>query len=1300
MKILKILGITVLSILVLLYLAFLFVLPNVVKLNDFKPMVQQIAKEQANLNVDFDNAKIIVTPLLSVGAKVDNLKVTFADNSELFNADTIQGRIALPSLFLLTVKVSNAEVINPIINLDIVDGKSIKLIDELAVVVDKNEQQIVQKNQEAVKPAFDVMSIIKIKVPKVKIENYEVKLSDLKSTNFLKLRGDELLLGYFNGKTAYLKTNAELFVNDTKNINANIDIDTMIPPATELDKEDDKAQSVEMPFINPVAMYMQYDVKADIDSKLKIRNGKYSKKIVSKGYFNIDNLTLKLADFVLPKSSIHATTRGTNVNLETDLYIAKQDKINLIGNLNYGKRPFVDMTFKTTEIPVDNVLSLTKSALNAFSVPHELAPLKANGTFKADTYIKSNFKKLNSTGNITIKDCSIKNTKNNLQLVKANSIISLENNMLEFIDTIIEVAQTSFKLGGTIDAKSNADISLSMQKLPVEKVFTTFLPDEINKVYAVNSGDINLNADIKGELKKAIGNVSLSVDNLSLLDKVNKINYSNGKLTADFVSDFKKFTGDVNNNNFKLSMNGATIGVDKLNINIAEKDVVIAPSQIKINSASVLNLQGNIKNYIKNPDFNFALNGDIATSDLKQLLGKDLAIFIDQKGKIPVDVAFVGDKEKQTLTAKIEADGNNYITPINIKNVLNKNTLMQAVVDFKGDRLKIKDTGLFIKTVTQDEKNPEKTTVKLTDIINVDGTITKLNTANPHINLIKVKVPEDINATIFAFPASNLSAKGNVYLYSDLATPKFRGDFKVWDFSIPELFLSIDKIVADFEGKDLDINVVNVLANGSDYNVSLKADLSPSKNFVIKNVNVISKLTDVDKLMKIVEASMKYMPQSAPSTTSNASTSTASADIPVVVKDGSIDIKHIKTGAINLYDTTGKLSLANNVLYVNNLITSAFQGKVTGDVSVNLINSLIKANVKGKGLDVEDTLLSAAAMKDTLSGTMDFNADISLQGATYEEQMASLLGEVTFSMKDGDLGPFGKLENLIMAENIRENAFFQSTIGSILHSLLSFDTAHYNTLTGKVTFKDGVVDIPQINSAGDIMATHIFGKFDLLKNTIDIKLRGRLGSQVSESMGVLSYLNPIKLLKATPGMSLVLGKMFFLFTEAVTQADMDMIPALGKDIDDVNSTKFQVVLRGDVAKPLTLVKSFKWMALQSDIDKASSQVNALPADTLPDLSSFGIDINNLNSEEVKTQVKEQAKKQVQQALDNAVSEETKQSIQEAKQTVEKAKESVNKLKDIFKSDKTKQEELKQQALSKLQSKLNEVLTVPQEETQE
>ena len=104
---------------------------------------------------------------------------------------------------------------------------------------------------------------------------------------------------------------------------------------------------------------------------------------------------------------------------------------------------------------------------------------------------------------------------------------------------------------------------------------------------------------------------------------------------------------------------------------------------------------------------------------------------------------------------------------------------------------------------------------------------------------------------------------------------------------------------------------------------------------------------------------------------------------------------------------------------------------------------------------------------------------------------------------------------------------------------------------------------------------------------------------------------------------------------------------------------------------------------------------------MPDLSSLGIDITNLNSEELKTQVKEQAKKQVQQTLDSAISEDTKKSIEEAKQNVEKAKESVNKLKDLFKGDEATKEDLKQRALSGLKNRLNQALTVePVEETQE
>ena len=92
-KFLKITGITLGSLLEVLYLSFLFILPNAVDLNKFKPELQKIAKEQANLNLDFDNAKISVTPLLSAGLKADNFKITLPDDSELLKADSFTGRI-------------------------------------------------------------------------------------------------------------------------------------------------------------------------------------------------------------------------------------------------------------------------------------------------------------------------------------------------------------------------------------------------------------------------------------------------------------------------------------------------------------------------------------------------------------------------------------------------------------------------------------------------------------------------------------------------------------------------------------------------------------------------------------------------------------------------------------------------------------------------------------------------------------------------------------------------------------------------------------------------------------------------------------------------------------------------------------------------------------------------------------------------------------------------------------------------------------------------------------------------------
>ncbi len=1270
-KFFKVLGVSIVSIVVLLYLSFLFILPNAVDLNKFKPEIQKIVKEQANLNIDFDNPKISVTPLLSAGITANNISLNLPDDSNLLKADSFTGRISLPHLLFLTVKVSKAEIINPILNIDIVDGKAFKAVQAYEVILNNKEEKIEENLQTTQKPIIDP-ALIKVQIPAFKLINYCAKINDLKTSDTLKLNGNELVLGYRNGESILLKTNAELFINETKNINANIDIDTIIPKQSKLDEEDDKAQRVEIPFINPVAMYKAYDLKANIDSKIKIRNK--NKQIISNGYFNIDNFTINLAGLKLPESKIHFTSKGTKVNLDTDLYITNEEKISVLGMLNYGAKPATDIKITSNEIHINNVIDLIKATLDSLHIKHELNPIIGEGIFTADTYIKTDFKKLNSNGNIKIKNCIIRNKDKNLQLAKINSIISLDNSILKFIDTSLEIAETIFKIDGSINEKSYADISILMEQMPLAKVFSMFLPAEINNTYNVNSGNINLIANIKGELKNANGNIKLSLKNLSLTDKINKIDYLNNLLVADFTSDFKTFTGNINNSDFKLKINGASIDCEKFSLNIGEKDLKINPSIIKINNSTDINLDGEIKDYIKNPIFNFNVNGNVRTKDLKQFLGSDMAIFIKEKGIIPININLNGDKKKQTLTASLEANANNYITPIDIKNVLDKNTIFKTVIDFKGDRLKIKDTGFFIKTIEQDSENPEKTITKYEEIVDIDGTITKLNTQNPNINLIKIKIPNSLNMTVCAFPSSQLTSDGHLLIFGDLLAPRIRGELNVWNLSIPELMITMDKAIAKFESKNLDINIKNLIANGSDYNILMNADLNPSKYFTIKNLNLISNLTDADKLIEVSNAAIKYMPASA---SGNNTQNIKQAVIPVIIKDGNIDIKEIKTGNIILNETTGKISFDKNILYINNLITSGFKGKIRGDVSTNLITNEIKAILKGNDLDVEKTLLDAASMKDTLTGKMDFNTDISLKGITYKEQMKTLKGTLNFTMKDGTLGPFGKIENLIMAENIRETAFFQSTIGTVINSLLSFDTSHYNTLKGELRFNNGIAEINPITSTGDVMGTYIFGDFDLLKNTIDIKLRGRLGSQVSDSMGPLSMLNPVNLVKATPGMSIVLGKMFALFCEEVTEDEITQIPNLGKDISETNSTKFQVVVRGDVAKPLTLIKSFKWLALQSEIENAKSYLNTIPQNTLP------VDLTNIDKEEIKTQVKEQTKQAIKDTLDQSVSEETKESIK-------KTKETANKLKSLFGNKEETKQILKEKTENTKQNLLNQL----------
>ena len=48
------------GIVILAYVSFLFILPNALNIDDFKPEITKLVKEQTKLTLDFKNAKIII----------------------------------------------------------------------------------------------------------------------------------------------------------------------------------------------------------------------------------------------------------------------------------------------------------------------------------------------------------------------------------------------------------------------------------------------------------------------------------------------------------------------------------------------------------------------------------------------------------------------------------------------------------------------------------------------------------------------------------------------------------------------------------------------------------------------------------------------------------------------------------------------------------------------------------------------------------------------------------------------------------------------------------------------------------------------------------------------------------------------------------------------------------------------------------------------------------------------------------------------------------------------------------------
>ncbi len=294
------------------------------------------------------------------------------------------------------------------------------------------------------------------------------------------------------------------------------------------------------------------------------------------------------------------------------------------------------------------------------------------------------------------------------------------------------------------------------------------------------------------------------------------------------------------------------------------------------------------------------------------------------------------------------------------------------------------------------------------------------------------------------------------------------------------------------------------------------------------------------------------------------------------VLKGNATVQSLKSGGITAENIATEFLLKNySVFYLNNLTADAFDGKVTGNISYGISDGKIGVNMKGSGMSAVKAAEGAAGIKNALSGTLGFDANIATRGVSDVDIMKNLTGKAVFDVSNGKFMNVGRFDNLLYAENILGNAILKAAVTSVTNLPIIQNTAEFKTINGEMTFNNGWAEIASIKTSGPSMAYYVTGRYNLLNGTTNVIILGRLDEKVVAVLGPLGELSVEKLTSYIPKFGTLTGMLINSMTSDPAKEKTENIPALSSGSD--NYKDFKVEFNGGIDSTSS-VKSFKWLS--------------------------------------------------------------------------------------------------------------------------
>lgn len=1132
------------AVIYLLFLIVPFFLTGI--LNSYNDDISKIVEDASGFKLKLEKLQVVTTPKLTAGIKAGHIDIMLPTGESILSADDAQGKISLLPLIVKRIEIDMIGADN--IKADLKVQKDGKFLLE-NYIPEPEEQKEVKEPVAAMPFGFKLSNHL----PDIKVNNYAVSFVDVPTEKVYSISGDTIKIKdfVFNKKIKAV-VNGKVTLDSKEQFHYDVKLFNKIMPKQDINdlvfipvQNDDGADTPDFR-INPIDIFKAiYNNQLTADITAQVKTSGELEDIHMDGFITVDNMGTAVDGIKLPPSNLAMEFDGNKIKLNTKLYSGENELTHIIGNFETGKKPKIDLSCKSNTKFL-SLINMADSIAKSFGYK-ELDTLSATGGIDADFNVKSNLKKIASSGYLKVPSASLNYGLYNVTVNNINADIDLSNNMIDIKKAGLVIANQPLYINGTVDAKANADIHILADKLQLKGLIASAGQMALLKENNINNGTISLDTSLKGRLDKINPIVDLSIDNVNVYNKPSDTSVMLADAKVNLSTDGKKMGGKVNVNDFKIINPLAKISAPQSQITLGYKDIVIDKAYVLIDNSRI-DITGKIADYMtKKLAFDIKANGNILASDVKSMLPVDLRKDIKAVGSMPLTAEITGNDKAQHVDVTLKASQSGYITILDVDQLRGKSTLITSCIKVSSDTLKFADTGIYADNTS----NP---------IVTLGGSINNLSKV-PHLNL-QIKTPNHFGFAVLGFKNSKLLAKGDLSVTGSVNNPILKGNVNIPSLSLPDMLLSMENL--------------DVILNG-----------------------------------------------------------------PIAAGKGTL--AKFKSGEILAENLSADFNLKNNVFYLRNIAGDAFGGKVNGNVSYNIQNGKIGVDFKGSGMKAVDAIEGAAGIKNAMSGTLGFNANVSLHGATETEMMKSLKGKITFTIDDGEFANIGRFENFLYAGNIMSYAAVKALVVPLTSLPVVKNTAQFKTISGQLTFNNGWAQLIPVTMSGPSMSYYITGKYNLLNGTANLIILGRLSAEVVGVLGPLGDLSVNKLTSYIPKFGALTGNLINAFTTNPKGENISAIPALSNG--NKNYKDFKVVFNGGLESKSS-VKSFKWL---SECDMSEVETPTLKEQLE-------------NTKKSIQETREKAKEDFQNSIEDA-----RERAQDSKQMVQDAAKNLKDLKNLFKN---------------------------------